>query len=112
MGDAAGPTQVRIFTAPDASCGTAQTWAGAAKLIRDRLNRRFNGRVTVEHVEIFSQRSFEFPAVLEAIRQGAVLPIVLVGDRIASQGGKLSDSRIAHAIEALDSPVAAEPRRV
>lgn len=111
MADALGQTLVRIFTAPDASCGTAMTWAEAAKFIRDRLRRRFNGRVAVEQVEIFSQRSFEFPTVLEAIRQGAELPIVLVGDRIVSQGGKLSESRIARAIEALGPTGPAEPRR-
>ncbi len=111
MPDGPGPAVVQIFTAPDASCGTGMTWAGAVKFIRDRLSRRFDGRVTVEQVEIFSQRSFEFPMVLEAIRQGAELPIVLIGDRILSQGRKLSESRIARAIEALGATGAAEPRR-
>ncbi len=87
------------------------TWTAAVGFIRERLNRRFDGRVAVEQVEIFSQRSFEFPAVLEAIQQGAELPIVLVGDHIVSQGGKLSESRIARAIEALGSTGSAEPRR-
>lgn len=87
------------------------TWAEAVRFIHGRLNRRFNGRVAVEQVEIFSRRGFEFPAVLEAIRQGAELPVVLVGDRIVSQGGKLSESRIARAIEALGTNGAAEPRR-
>ncbi len=111
MGDARGSLLVQIITAPAASCGRAQTWAEAAKFIGQRLNRRFNGRVAVEHVEIFSQRSFEFPAVLEAVQQGAELPIVLLDDRIISQGGKLSESRIVCAIEALDSPGAADTRR-
>jgi len=111
MMDRAAAGVVRIFTAPDASCGVGMTWTAAVGFIRDRLNRRFNGRVAVEQVEIFSQRSFEFPAVLEAIRQGAELPIVLVGDRIVSQGGKLSESRIARAIESLGSTRGAEPRR-
>jgi hypothetical protein len=87
------------------------TWAEAVKFIRDRLNRRFNGRVAVDHVEIFSQRSFEFPAVLEAIQRGAALPIVQVEGEIVSQGGKLSESRIARAIEAHGPIGAAEPRR-
>ena len=55
----------------------------------------------MEHVEIFSQRSFEFPAVLEAIQDGAELSIGLVGGRIISQGGKLSERRIAQAIGAV-----------
>jgi hypothetical protein len=87
------------------------TWTAAVGFIRERLGRRFNGRVTVEQVEIFSQQSFEFPAVLEAIQQGAELPIVVVGERIVSRGAKLSESRIARAIEALGPTGAAEPRR-
>lgn len=111
MVDRAGPAVVRIFTAPEASCGAGMTWAEAVKFIRDRVNRRFNGRVAVEHVEIFSQRSFEFPTVLEAIQGGAQLPVVVVGDQIVSQGGKLSESPIARAIEALGPTGSAEPRR-
>jgi len=111
MADRFGQVVVRIFTAPEASCGTGMTWAAAVGFVRERLSRRFDGRVAVEQVEIFSQRSFEFPAVLEDIRQGAELPIVLVGDRIVSRGGKLSESRIARAIEALGSTGAAEERR-
>lgn len=101
MMDRAAPSVVRIFTAPEASCGAGMTWAAAVGFIRERLNRRFTGRVAVEQVEIFSQRSFEFPTVLEAIQRGAALPIVQVEREIVSQGGKLSESRIARAIEAL-----------
>ncbi len=111
MADGLGPTIVRVFTTPDASCGAGMTWTAAVGFIRERLNRRFDGRVAVEQVEIFSQRSFEFPTVLDAIRQGAELPVVLVGGRIVSQGGKLSESRIARAIEAQGSTGVAEPRR-
>lgn len=111
MADRAVPTIVRIFTAPDASCGAGMTWAAAVGFIRERLGRRFNGRVAVEQVELFSQRSFEFPTVLDAIQQGAALPIVLVGDQIVSQGGKLSESRIARTIEALGATGSDGPRR-
>jgi hypothetical protein len=111
MADRFGQVVVRIFTAPEASCGTGMTWVAAVGFVRERLSRRFDGRVAVEQVEIFSQRSFEFPTVLEAIRQGAELPIVLVGGRIVSQGGKLSESRIALAIEALGVRAELEPRR-
>lgn len=99
MADRAGPTIVRIFTAPEVTCGTGMTWAAAVGFIRDRLRRRFGEGVGVEHIEILSQRSFEFPTVLQAIQGGAQLPVVLVGDRIVSQGGKLSESRIALAVE-------------
>ncbi len=87
------------------------TWTAAVGFIRERLNRRFDGSVAVEQVELFSQRSFEFPTVLDAIQQGAALPIVLVGDQIVSQGGKLSESRIARAVEALGATGSGETRR-
>lgn len=111
MADPARPTVVRIFTAPDASCGTGMTWASAVGFIRDRLRRRFGEGVAVEHIEIFSPQSFEFPAVLEAIQDGGQLPIVLVRDRIVSQDGKLSESRIARAVEAFSMTAGSEPRR-
>ncbi len=106
-----GGIVVRIFTAPEAACGAGMTWAAAVGFIRDRLGRRFSNGVAVEHIEIFSQRSFEFPAVLQTIQGGAQLPVVVVGDQIVSQGGKLSESRLARAIEALSPTRAAEPRR-
>ncbi len=87
------------------------SWGEAVEFIRGRLTRRFDGRVTVEQVELFSQRSFEFPTVLEAIQQGAALPIVRVGDQLVSQGGKLSESRIARAIEGLGPTGSPETRR-
>jgi hypothetical protein len=111
MADPATPSVVRIFTAPEAACGAGMTWAAAVGFIRDRLGRRFSTGVAVEHIEVFSQRSFEFPAVLEAIQHGAALPIVQVEGEIVSQGGKLSESRIARAIEARGPTGAAEPRR-
>lgn len=111
MADRASATIVRIFTAPDASCGTGMTWAAAVGFVRERLGRRFGERVVVEHIEVFSQRSFEFPGVLEAIQQGGQLPIVLVGDRIVSRGGKLSESRIAREVEAQGVAARVETRR-
>ena len=111
MAGRAVPTVVRIFTAPDGSCGTGMTWTAAVGFIRERLGRRFGERVSVEHIEIFSQRSFEFTNVLSAIERAAELPIVLVGDRIVGQGGKLSESRIAREVEAAGMTVGSEPGR-
>lgn len=111
MTDPAAPAIVRIFTAPEAACGTGMTWASAIGFIRDRLWRRFGESVVVEHIDVFSQRSFDFPAVMEAIRDGAALPIVTVRDHIISRGGKLSESRIARAIQALGAAGAAGARR-
>ncbi len=95
------PIAVRVFAAPDASCGRGSTWSAATKLIGEHLRNRFGGAVVVEHVEMFSPRSFEFPQVLEALKRGAALPIILVNDGVVSQGGKLSERIIAQAIASL-----------
>ncbi len=47
---------------------------------------------------MFTPRSFDFPDVLEALEREGTLPIVRVGGEIVSQGGKLSEPRIAAAI--------------
>jgi hypothetical protein len=91
-------TALWIFTAPDVACGGA-TWSDAVAMVCARLHRRFGGALEVEHVTLFSPRSFEFPEVMEAISRGAELPLVLLGDRIVSQGGKLSEPSIARAVE-------------
>jgi hypothetical protein len=98
---AAKAINVRVFAAPDASCGHGMTWSAASALIGERLRHRFGNGLGMEHIEIFSPRSFEFPEVLAAIEAGGQLPVVMVGDRIVSQGGKLSDRIIGQAVEAL-----------
>ena len=95
------PINVRVFAAPDASCGRGITWSAASALMGEGLKRRFGERVEVEHIEIFSARSFEFPGVMAAIEAGGELPLVTVGDRIVSQGGKLSGRVIRQTVEAL-----------
>lgn len=95
----AGRAVIRIFTAPDVACGRGATWASAVGFIGERLRLRFGEAVVAEHLDMFSLRSFGFPTALEAIRRGAQLPLVLVGERVISEGAKLSDSRIARALE-------------
>ncbi len=101
MTDRAGPLAVRIITPPEAACSAGMSWAAAVGFIAERLRHRFGEGLTVEHIELFSPRSFEFPVVLAAVERGGELPMVMVGDRIVSQGGKLSASRIATALESL-----------
>jgi hypothetical protein len=95
---------VRVFAAPDASCAHGSTWSAATRIIGEHLKHRFGDAVQVEHVEMFSARSFEFPEVLGAVRAGGALPVVVVDDRIVSQGGKLSERTIAQAIASLLPP--------
>jgi hypothetical protein len=77
-------------------------------MVGARLRRRFGDAVEVEQVTLFSPRSFEFPHVLEAISAGAELPIVLMGGRIVSEGGKLSEPKLARLVE--QAARDAEPR--
>ncbi len=92
---------VRVFAPPDASCDHRMTWSKASAFLGERLKCRFGNRVTTEHIEIFSPRSFEFPEVLAAIEAGGQLPVVAVSDRIVSQGGKISERITARAVEAV-----------
>ncbi len=91
---------VRIFTAPDVSCGGGATWGSTVAALRERLQSRVGSHLVVEHVEVFSPRFFECPDIVELVRQGAALPIVTFGSQIVSQGAKISESRIRQAIEA------------
>lgn len=91
---------VQVFAAPDASCGDRNTWSAATAYIRARLRQRFGDRVVVEHIEIFTARSFEFANVLAAIQRGSPLPIVAIDGRIVSEGGKLAEGPITRAVNA------------
>ncbi len=68
-------------------------------MIAEGLKRRFGDSVVVEHIEIFSARSFEFPEVMATIQAGGQLPVVLVDGRMVSQGGKLPARIIRQAVE-------------
>ncbi len=95
------PITVRVFAPPDASCGHGMPWSTASAFIGERLNRKFGDGLGIEHIEIFSPRSFEFPEIMADIEAGAQLPIVMVGDRVVSRGGKISERVIGQAVEAL-----------
>ncbi len=93
--------QVRVFAAPDVSCGHGITWSAASAIVFEALKRRFGDAMTTEHIEMFSARSFDFPEVMAAIQAGSQLPLVMVGDRIVSRGGKLTGRIIREAVTAL-----------
>ncbi len=92
---------VQVFAAPSASCGPGVTWETATAFLRQGLQHRFGGAAEVEHIEMFTPRSFGFPDVLDALGRGGALPIVRVGGQIVSQGEKLLGDRISAAITAL-----------
>ncbi len=91
---------VQVFVAPSVSCGRGATWEDVIAFLRQRLRHRFGGTAEVEHIEMFTPRSFEFPDVLDVLGQGGTLPIVRVGGQIVSQGEKISEVRIAATISA------------
>ena len=72
---------------------------GGNAFMGTRLRQRFGDRVVVEHVEIFTGRSFEFPDVLAAIQGGSPLPIVVVDGRIVSEGSKRAERTIGRAVD-------------
>ena len=92
---------VHVFAAPSAFCGSGMTWEAATAFLGKRLQQRFGEAVAVEHIEMFTARSFEFPDVLQALERGGALPLVRVGGQIVSQGERLSENRIAGAISEL-----------
>ncbi len=89
---------VQVFVVSSASCRPDTTWEAALAVLRQRLHQRFGEAVSLEQIEMFTPRSFEFPDVLDVLQRGGGMPIVRVGDRIVSQGGKLSEPQIAIAI--------------
>lgn len=103
------PLAIQIFVAPTVSCGTGTTWQDVVGFLRERLTRRFK-EVSVEEIEMFTPRSFEFPDVLAVLERGGSLPVVRVGDRIVSCGEKLSESRIAGAVLECTNAATAAPR--
>jgi hypothetical protein len=104
------PLTIQVFVAPLVQCGTGPTWQTVVGFLREHLKRRFGDTVTVEQIEMFTPRSFEFADVLAALEGGKNLPIVRVDDRIVSCGEKLSESRIAAAVLESTSPATAAPR--
>lgn len=94
----ASPIVIRVFAAPIADCGSGETWRSVAASLGERIQRRSGYGVVVEFVELFSPRSFGFPAVLARVEAGASLPLVTIGDDVISEGGKLSEPRIGRAL--------------
>jgi len=89
---------VQVFAPPAAACCGGTTWEGAADYLRKRLQQRFGESVSVEFIEMFAPRSFEFPDVLRVLESRGALPIVRVADEIVSQGVKLSEAKVAEAV--------------
>lgn len=86
-----GPIPVYIFGLPDAACGQGMTWSAAAAYVRRRLQNKFGDAVTLDYIEIFSARCFDFPEVIERLQAGGKPPIVLVGGQFVDQGSKISE---------------------
>ncbi len=101
MANEAKSIPVQVFAAPSVPHGMGITWETATDFLRKRLQHRFGGTAEIEHIEMFTPRSFEFPDVLDLLGRGGGLPIVRVGGQIVSQGEKLSEHRISAAISTL-----------
>jgi disulfide oxidoreductase YuzD len=102
----ANETKVRvvILAVSAGSCAGKPTWESATNVLRHQLSRRFGDAVSVEYVELFSTRSFELQAVLDAIGSGSLqVPVVLVNDQVLSNGLKLNEGTVARRVAELVS---------
>ena len=91
--------RISVFAAPVGQCGGKLTWESATEVLRNRIERRFGASVSVEYIELFSPRSFEFPDVLTGIGEERLrLPVVLVGGEVVSSGAKLNEGLIARRV--------------
>jgi disulfide oxidoreductase YuzD len=90
------PVVVTILGVSAGQCDPKRTWEAATAVLRDRLEHRFGQHVLVRYVELFSEQSFQFPAVLNGIGDERYrLPVVLVGQDVVSSGEKLNEKLIA-----------------
>ena len=92
--------RVQVFGVPTGACAPEKTWEAAADLLRRRLADRFGDQVMVEYVELFSPASFQFPEVLEGLKEGRLqVPVILVDGVVAPSHGKLPLSRVEHMVQ-------------
>lgn len=89
------PVEVRIIGAPVACAdGVKDTWREVAAWAGRQLAGHFGDAVTVRYFDLFNVDCPPLPA-------GAQLPVVLVGDTMVSNGGKISIPAIRRQVEAL-----------
>lgn len=91
--------RVSVVAASAGQCAGKLTWESATEVLRNRIERRFGASVSVEYIELFSPRSFEFPDVLTGIGEERLrLPVVLVGGAVVSSEAKLNEGLIARRV--------------
>ncbi len=96
------PITVRIFGVPIAcSKGVTDAWRQVADRAKVQLAARFGDSVSVEYYDLFSPDMDRFPEVMEKVKGGAQVPLILVGNEMLSAGGKVSIPAIARHIEGL-----------
>lgn len=97
------PVRVRIVGVPGACAkGVSEPWRDAARWAATQLAARFGEKVVVEYYDLFSPEMERFPEAMALIQRGeASIPLVFVGDRLLSTGGKISVPAIRKALEAL-----------
>lgn len=98
------PVRVLIVGVPGAcpTGGVSEPWREVAQWAAKQLAARFGDRVAVEYYDLFSPEMGRFPEAVALIQQGeAGIPLVFVGDRLLSAGGKVSVPAIRRALEAL-----------
>lgn len=99
--------RISVFAVSVGQYAGKLTWESATHVLRNRLERRFGASVSVEYIELFSPRGFEFPGVLAGIGEERLrLPVVLVGGEVVSSGAKLNEGviarRVSEVLQAVD----------
>ena len=97
------PVRVRIVGLPGACAhGITEPWRDVARWVARQLTARFGEQVVVEYYDLFSPEMDRFPETLALVQRGeAGVPLVFVGDRLLSAGGKVSVPAIRQALQAL-----------
>lgn len=97
------PVRVRIVGVLGACAkGISEPWREIAQWAAKQLAARFGDQVVVEYYDLFSAEMDRFPAALALVQQSDLgMPLVFVGDRLLSAGGKVSVPAIRQAIASL-----------
>ncbi|MBW6465905.1 MAG: hypothetical protein K0B06_05335 [Brevefilum sp.] len=89
------PIEVKIVGAPVACAeGVKELWRDVATWASSQLHARYGDQVSTRYFDLFDPECPTFPAESQ-------LPVVFVGEKLVSSGGKISIPLIRQEIEAL-----------
>jgi len=78
--------------------GLKDSWREAANFIKNGLEARFEGKVNIQYFDLFDKDCPAIPA-------DAKIPVVLIQDKVFSNGEKLSMPRMRTYLETILTPM-------